>query len=151
MTLDVDPPEPPTLVPVGTEDGGTGADDDYLREQIQSHLEAGAWEEAFSQWADTTDMDVDEFAIAIDLDLFERFDFFWDEFAQRVGYGAPGIPEDWKERQYHDDLATWGQVSSINASMTELGQIVCDILKDDYLDVESSESDDSIDLPDFER
>jgi hypothetical protein len=87
--------------------------------------------------------------IVEELELIARFDFFWDSFADRVGYHAPGIPEDWKERDYHDGLDSWSVVSAINAGLTELGQIVCDVLKADYVDWESAyEAPD--DLPDFD-
>jgi hypothetical protein len=90
-----------------------------------------------------------EFGIVLDLDLIQRFDFFWDSFAERVGYHAPGIPEDWKERDYHPELDSWGTVSSINAGLTELGQVVCDVLKEEYIDWET-EYEAPDDLPDFE-
>jgi hypothetical protein len=65
-----------------------------------------------------------------------------------VGYHAPGIPQDWKERTVHSDLTSWGQVSSINAGLTELGQVVSETLKDGYIDWES-EFEAPDDLPDF--
>lgn len=130
MALDVDPPPPPELDPVDDPDAT------YRREAIQEHLEAGAWEAAFREWAATTDLEAETFAIAEELGLFERFDFFWDDFADRVGYHAPGIPEDWQTAAYHADLDTWGQVSAINAALAEFGQTVCEILATEYLEVE---------------
>jgi enoyl-CoA hydratase/carnithine racemase len=60
----------------------------------------------------------------------------------------PGIPEDWKERDYHDDIDSWATASNINASLTELGQTVCEVLKSEYIDWEGDyESPD--DLPEF--
>jgi len=38
-------------------------------------------------------MDEEDWAIAVDLGLVSRFDFFWDDFADRVGYHAPGSPK----------------------------------------------------------
>lgn len=135
MSLDVEPPPPPTLEAVDAgEDGST-----YRREELEAHLRAGAWDRAFDRWAETTDLPADTYAIARELGLFERFDFFWDEFAERVGYNAPGIPEDWQAANYHDELESWGQVSGINAALAEFGQIVCDVLVEEYLDAESSD------------
>lgn len=145
MPLEVDPPAPPTII---TE--GSAEDDQYLRSEIQSSFASGAWEQAFERWASETSMDEQEFAVATELGLFDQFDFFWDEFAGRVGYNAPGIAEDWKERRYHDELTSWKQVSSINAGLAEFGQVVCEVLKEDYLDVEVPESGEDLDLPDFE-
>jgi hypothetical protein len=151
MSLAVETPAPPTLDTSVDADEYEDADvggDEYRREELQEFLETGAWDEAFEQWAADTEMTEAEFAIVRDLDLIERFDFFWDDFAGRVGYHAPGLPEDWKERDIHPDLDSWGAISSINAGLTELGQTVCDVLKDDYIDWEADyEAPD--DLPDF--
>ena len=151
MSLDVDVPEPPTLEgidPNEYEDAEIVGDTDYRRDELEQFLREGAWEEPFDRWADDTEMTESAFEIMLDMEMLREFDFFWDSFAERVGYHAPGIPEDWKERNYHPDIESWGTVSSINASLTELGQIVCDVLKDDYIDWET-EYEAPDDLPDF--
>lgn len=151
MSLDVETPEPPELREVDPseyEDATVVGDTDYRREELEEFLRDGAWDQAWDEWAAHTDVDEDEFAIVRDLEMIRRFDFFWDGFAERVGYHAPGIPEDWKERELHSELDSWSTVSSINAGLTELGQIVCDVLKEEYIDWESDyEAPD--DLPDF--
>ncbi len=156
MGLEVEPPEPPELEfvdPNEYEDATIAADDgtdvDYRREELQEFLEEGAWEEAFAEWLEDTDLEEREFEIAHDLDLFAEFDFFWDDFADRVGYHAPGIPEDWQEREYHPELDTWGTVSAINAELTEFGQLVCVLLKAEYIDWEA-QYEPPEDLPDFD-
>lgn len=151
MGLDVDTPEPPELQEVDPneyDDAEVADDADYRRTEIEEFLHDGAWERAFSEWADTTDVGAREFRIITDLGLVGQFDFFWDSYADRVGYHAPGIPEDWKERDYHPDLDSWGTVSGINAGLTELGQLVCEVLKAEYIDWET-EYDAPDDLPDF--
>ncbi len=151
MSLDVAVPDPPELEgidPNEYEDAEVVGDTDYKRDELEAFLREGAWEEAFEQWAAETEMSESDFEIMLDLEMIGRFDFFWDSFAERVGYHAPGIPEDWKERNYHPDIESWGTVSSINASLTELGQIICDILKDEYIDWET-EYEAPDDLPDF--
>jgi hypothetical protein len=151
MSLDVEVPEPPELEQVDPneyDDADIVGDTDYRRDDLEAYLKEGAWETAFYQWERTTDIDEEEFEILRDLGLLRQFDFFWDSFAERVGYHAPGIPEDWKEREYHPDIDSWGTVSGINAAVTELGQIVCDVLKDEYIDWEG-EYDAPDDLPDF--
>ncbi len=151
MSLDVAVPDPPELEgmdPNEYEDAEVVGDTDYKRDELEAFLREGAWEESFEQWAAETEMDEQDFEIMLDLEMIGRFDFFWDSFAERVGYHAPGIPEDWKERNYHSDIESWGTVSSINASLTELGQIVCDVLKDEYIDWET-EYEAPDDLPDF--
>jgi len=152
MTLDAETPDPPELEqtdPNEYEDAEIVGDTDYRRDEIEGFLRDGAWEQAFAEWADDTDLSASDYEIADDLDLIERFDFFWDSYAERVGYHAPGIPEDWKECEYHPDIDSWGTVSSINASLTELGQLVCEILKDEYIDWET-EYEAPDDLPDFD-
>ncbi|QLG62308.1 hypothetical protein [Halorarum salinum] len=150
MSLDVDRPDPPALrtVDPSTYDDTEVGGDDYRRDELSEYLEDGAWADAFDQWAAHTDLDEGEWTVVEDLDLVSRFDFFWDDFADRVGYHAPGIPEDWKERDLHDWLDSWSQVSAINATLTELGQIVCDVLKEEYVEWES-EFEEPEDLPDF--
>lgn len=152
MSLDVDPVDPPELEPdvdaSEYEDAEVVGTSDYRREELNQFLEDGAWAEAWAEWTQSTDLIEAEFAIVEELDLFDNFDFFWDSFAGRVGYHAPGIPEDWKEREVHPELTSWSAVSSINASLTELGQIVCDILKEDFIDWES-DYEPPDDLPDF--
>jgi hypothetical protein len=152
MSLDVDPPDPPELAAVDPNEyeDAEVAGGEYRRDDLEALLREGAWEDAFSEWADTTDMDEDDWRIALDLDLVSRFDFFWDDFADRVGYHAPGLPEDWKERDLHPDLDSWGTVSAINAGLTELGQIVCETLKEEYIDWEA-DFDAPDDLPDFDE
>jgi hypothetical protein len=151
MTLDVKRPAPPSLetdADVSEYDDVDVQGDEYRRDELQAFLENGAWETAFEQWAADTRMSEPEFDIARDLGLFSQFDFFWDDFADRVGYHAPGIPEDWQEREYHPGLESWSEVSSINASLTEFGQLVCETLKDDYIDWDA-DYEPPDDLPDF--
>ncbi len=151
MSLDVELPEPPELEgmdPNEYEDAEVVGDTDYRRDELEAFLRKGAWAESFDQWAAGTNLAEREFRIIRDLGMLGEFDFFWDSFAERVGYHAPGIPEDWKQREYHPDLDSWGTVSGINAGLTELGQIVCEVLKDEYIDWES-DYEAPEDLPDF--
>jgi hypothetical protein len=151
MTLDVETPDPPELQemnPNEYEDADVVGDTDYRRDELEAFLRDGAWDRAFAEWTEHTDMDETDFGIVLDLELLRQFDFFWDSHADRVGYHAPGLPEDWKERDLHPDIESWGTVSGINAGLTELGQIVCEVLKDEYIDWET-EYEAPDDLPDF--
>ncbi|PSP72795.1 hypothetical protein BRC70_03635 [Halobacteriales archaeon QH_6_68_27] len=130
MPLDVEPPPPPELEPqVDAEeyDDVNVEVSDYRRDELAEFLADGAWEQAFGEWAADTSVDEPTYEVVRELGLLDRFDFFWDDFANRVGYHAPGIPEDW----------------------TELGQTVCDVLKDDYIDWDA-EYEPPDDVPDFE-
>ena len=152
MSLSVETPPVPELEdvvdPNEYDDAEVIGDTDYRRDQLEELLRDGAWEDAFEQWRATTDVTAEEWRIVLDMDLLSQFDFFWDDFADRVGYHAPGIPEDWKERELHPDVESWKTVSSINAGLTELGQTACEVLKDDYITWES-EYEAPEDLPDF--
>ncbi|MDG5775367.1 hypothetical protein VB773_10820 [Haloarculaceae archaeon H-GB2-1] len=152
MSLDVSPPDPPELNPSLDADAYDDVDvqgEEYRREELQEFLETGAWEQAFDEWAASTGLTEEAYDIARELDMFAEFDFFWDDFADRVGYHAPGLPENWRERALHPDLQNWSTVSSINASLAEFGQIVCEVLKTEYVDWEADYSGPD-DLPDFE-
>ncbi|MBV0901128.1 hypothetical protein [Haloarcula salina] len=151
MTLDVETPPRPELstgVAADEYDDAEVQGDEYRRAELADALDAGAWEDAFGQWAAESSLDADQWAIVTDLDLISEFDFFWDSFAGRVGYHAPGLPEDWREREIHPDIDSWGTVSGINAGLTEFGQVVCEVLAEDYIDWEAEEVD-AGDLPDF--
>ena len=87
MSLDVETPPPPELATGVDADDYDDADvggDEYRREALADFLAAGAWDEAFTAWRAETDVTETEFAIVRDLDLLARFDFFWDDFADRV-------------------------------------------------------------------
>ncbi|WP_336133419.1 hypothetical protein [Natronomonas amylolytica] len=150
MELDVETPPVPELPELDADayDDVEVQGDEYRREEIEELLHEGAWADAFESWAAETDLNTEAFDIAVDLGMFAEFDFFWDDFADRVGYHAPGIPEDWRERDLHPDLDSWETVSGINASMAEFGESVSRTLKEDYIDWEADyEAPD--DLPDF--
>jgi len=153
MSLTTESPDPPELedsIDASEYDDVEVDTSEYRRDELETYLREGAWEQAFDEWAERTDLSDEEFEIVADLELVRQFDFFWDDFAQRVGYHAPGLPEDWRERNLHPDLDSWDTVSGINAGMAELGRTVSDTLKADYIDWES-DADLPDDLPDFDE
>lgn len=143
-----DPPELEAQDPNEYDDAEIMGDTDYRRDELEEFLRDGAWMEAWERWQNDISLTDEEMDIITDLGLFQKFDFFWDSFADRVGYHAPGLPEDWKERDIHPKLDSWSKVSSINAGLTELGQVACDVLKEEYIDWES-DYEPPDDLPDF--
>jgi len=153
MSLTTESPDPPELedsIDASEYDDVEVDTSEYRRDELETYLREGAWEQAFDEWAERTDLSDEEFEIVADLELVRQFDFFWDDFAQRVGYHAPGLPEDWRERNLHPDLDSWDTVSGINAGMAELGRTVSDTLKAGYIDWES-DADLPDDLPDFDE
>ena len=110
MGLDVEQPAPPELEPNLDPDDYEDAEvqgDDYRREELENLMADGAWADAFREWSDGAEMDEADWQVVLDLEMLSHFDFFWDDFADRVGYHAPGIPEDWKTRDLHPDLDSW--------------------------------------------
>src|SRR5699024_6791887 len=74
MSLAVETPPAPSLESGIDADAYDDADvggDEYRRAELEEFLETGAWDDAFSQWADGTGMTEAEFAIVRDLDLLE--------------------------------------------------------------------------------
>jgi len=76
MSLDVETPLPPYL------EGNTNAEecddvdvqgDNYRRAYLQAFLEDRAWEQAFDDWTDDTDVDEEAFGVIVGLGLFKRF------------------------------------------------------------------------------
>lgn len=141
MGLDVDTPEPPTLVE------GQAIDDDrrieeganVRRADLESMLANGAWVQGFDEWVEHTDLGESEWQVISDLGLIEEYDFFWDGSAGRVGYSSPGIPPNWRQQELHPELDSWSMVSSVNAALSELGDTVAEVLTVDYVDWDTPE------------
>ena len=142
MPLDVETPPPPELEAVD-------ADEDYHRDDLERFLRDGAWETAFDAWAAETALDERGFRIVRDLEMIQQFDFFWDDFVSRVGFHAPGLPENWRESELHPELESWEMASTINASLAELGSRAGTILTEEYVDWDTDEEIGE-DLPDFD-
>ncbi|MDS0474271.1 hypothetical protein [Natrinema sp. 1APR25-10V2] len=137
MTLDVETPEPPTLR--GPQDPGdydavdepderTG--DSTRRENLADFLEAGAWEDAFDEWAADTYMNESEFRAVRELGLLEELDFYWNPSAEDVGYRVPTVPEDLTTQ--YDDIDE-GEVEDVQDELAELGRTVSEVLENDYI------------------
>jgi hypothetical protein len=79
MSLDVDPPGPPELAAVDPNEyeDAEVAGGEYRRDDIEALLRDGAWDDAFEEWAASSDMEESDWAIAVELGLVSRFDFFF--------------------------------------------------------------------------
>jgi hypothetical protein len=137
MTLDVEIPDPPALHgsqnvgdfdAVDEPDERTG--DTVRREALADFLEAGAWEDAFDEWAKETYMTEAEFRIVVELGLIDEFDFYWNQSAEDVGYRAPTVPAD--SVAARDDLDEH-DVEDIEEELDSLGLIVSEVLETDYI------------------
>ncbi|WP_284013334.1 hypothetical protein [Halobaculum litoreum] len=135
MALDVEVPDPPSLhgpqprgdyESLGTRD--PDIEDDYRREALRTALRAGAWRDAFAEWAEHTYLTAAEFETAADLGLFDRFDFYWDPATDDVGYRAPTVPDDAPDA-FSDDAA-----GGVDEELDALGRTVSQLLETEYLD-----------------
>ncbi|WP_226483022.1 hypothetical protein [Natrinema amylolyticum] len=137
MTLDVEVPDPPRLH--GSQDPGdydavdepderTG--DNVRREALADFLEAGAWEDAFDEWARDTYLSETEFRAVREAGLLERLDFYWNQSAEDVGYRAPAVPDDLAAtREGLDDV----DIQGIEEELDSLGRTVSEVLENDYI------------------
>ncbi|MDY6779228.1 MAG: hypothetical protein SV760_01500 [Halobacteria archaeon] len=86
---------------------------------VREVLDDGNWDEAVEEWKRDSELDSDDVSL---VETAELLDDFWDAEVNRVGYEAPSIPRDWKEKDYADDVEGWSQVSRINMQLSELGE-----------------------------
>lgn len=133
MSLDVEIPDPPSLrgpQPHGAYEAIDMTDreieDDYRREEIESFLEDGAWQDAFEEWAERTDLSAVDFDSIVERGMIEQFDFYWDPTTDDVGYQAPSVPDETRA-VFEDD------VDGIEMELDELGRVVSERLENDYL------------------
>lgn len=137
MTLDVEPPEPPSLRDPQDRGDYEAIDmrdqqptDDYRRETIAGFLAEGAWRDAFDEWAEHTYLTDAEFAIVLDLELIDGYDFYWDPASDDVGYRSPTLPEDVLDEYGSLEAA---DVEAIDGELDALGRVVSEVLENDYV------------------
>ena len=134
MSLDVPVPEAPSLhgpQPRGEyeaiDNPVDAPGDDYRREELETILESGAWDDAFDEWAAGTMLTPDDFEVVVDYDLIDKFDFYWDATTDEVGYRSPTLPDAARE-----DLSR-GDAGDIDSELDTLGRVVSEMLENDYL------------------
>lgn len=136
MTLDVEPPNPPSLAAKDAEEYEV---DRYQHENLAEHLNQGAWEEGFREWVPNTDLTATEYAIVRDLNLIDDFEFIWSDNTNEVNYRAPTVPDEWSDENIHSDLDSIVTVALIETELDDLGDIVADVLTDYYVDWEDEQ------------
>lgn len=133
MALDVEVPDPPSLrgpqtrgeydaVDVQEED----LEDDYRREELETFFAEGAWQDAFEEWVEVTELGEAEFA-HVDRTVIDRFDFYWDPSTDEVGYRAPELSADQRAELSAEDA------DLIESELDTLGRVVTETLENDYL------------------
>lgn len=134
MSLDVPIPESPSLHGPQSRDEyeaiGNPVDapgDDYRREELETILASGAWDDAFEEWAAQTVLTPEHFQIIVDYELIDKFDFYWDETTDEVGYQSPTLPDEARSEVDRTD------VGDIDSELDTLGRVVSEMLENDYL------------------
>ena len=127
MALDVESPEPPDLTNRGLPGGleaAEGVEGDLRREELERFLRDGAWNEAFKEWAEYTDLTVEEYRSVEEHGLIERLDVYWDPADGRLRAEVPDLPATWD-----DEFA-----STVRVELSDLGRAVIEMLEDAYVD-----------------
>lgn len=131
MALDVETPDPPDLTnrSLPSEfDPLEDVDDlgDLRRAELEEILHDGAWNEAFREWAEYTDLDEEEFRTVLDAGWVDELDVYWHPTERRVRFEVPDPPAavSWNER-----LSTRATVE-----LTDLGETVVETIEDGYVD-----------------
>jgi hypothetical protein len=132
MVLEVPVPDPPSLSHPQQHGEYEAIDmtdqeieDDYRHEELEQFLQAGAWQDAFEQWATETDVTADAFQTLVERGVLDRFDFYWNPQTDETGYRAPALTPD--ERRTVDDPDV------VELELDTLGRIVTEFLENDYL------------------
>jgi hypothetical protein len=127
MHPDVSTPDPPTVSRASRDDGYA---DGAKRADIQAYLAGteNAWDEGFSEWAAETSLTEAAYRAVAAVGLFDEFDFYWDETADRVAYTAPQLRSDPETTRRLSALDTGESASAIDEELDELGATVAGVL-----------------------
>ncbi|KAB1185374.1 MULTISPECIES: hypothetical protein [Haloferax] len=136
MALDVESPNHPDLTNQGTPSELAaseviGSESDLRREELERFLGDGAWNEAFEEWAEYTDLSQTEYEAILERGLVEQIDFFWDPVETRLRFVIPPVPDEWPDGR---DIS-----SKVRTELTDLGQAVIEMLEDGYVDWEDKD------------
>lgn len=137
MASSVEPPAVPELQITRTPEGYGDADVDALggldvfrRDELEAFLRDGAWKEGFNEWAGNTDLTDDELRLALEANLLEQLDFYWDVDASAVSYSAPSVSAE-RRKALDIDHET---ASAIDDALDDLGRTVAEMLDDGYVE-----------------
>lgn len=135
MPSDVETPDPPQLtnrgVPVEFElvelTGGAAA---LRREELETALGDGAWQEAFEEWSEYTDLTAAQIRLLDDRGLFQAFDFYWNPEDALLDFAPPAVPDDLPADVESGSL----DASTVRTELRDLGRAVVEMLEADSLD-----------------
>ena len=139
MGLDVEIPDPPQLSNRGVANEfeaveAVGGAADLRRQEIEEILHDGVWNEAFEEWTEYTDLTEDEFAILVDLEVFQQYDVFWDSTEEQLDFVAPSLPDDWRGRVSVQPTDVNGFSMRAATELTDLGHTIVEMLEDAPID-----------------
>lgn len=130
MALDVATPDPPDLTnrepPAHMDPAADWSVTDLRRAELEAALREGAWEEAFREWAEYTDLTEAEYRTVRDRGLLERLDVYWDPEEERLRVETPSLPGAWPEEG--------PSASVVERELSDLGDAVVEMLADGYVD-----------------
>lgn len=131
MGLAVDAPTPPDLTNRPLPSAIDPADvldstGDLRREELEQALRDGAWDDAFEDWTEDTDLNESEYRAILDAGLIETLDFYWDPYDGGVEFELPSVSERLADRSKLAGLA--------ESELTDLGEAVTKRLDDGALD-----------------
>lgn len=146
MARRVSVPNPPELTNRGvpsefTDVEAVGGAADLRRAELEGILTGGAWQEAFDEWVEYTDLTPAEIDGLRRLGVFERFDVYWDPDAGALDYEVPTVPDDWTDRMADELNDTPADPTTISNALDDLGRIVVTTIEEAYLQFEDEAPD----------
>lgn len=146
MARNVEVPDPPELTNRGLPSAfadveAVGGAADLRRDELEAILADGAWQDAFDEWSEYTDLTPAEIGVLRDAGLFESFDIYWDPAAESLDYEPPSIPHDWGTKARAAGVDSPVNRSLVVEAIDDLGRMVVETIEDAYLRFEDEADD----------
>jgi hypothetical protein len=130
MALAVETPAPPDVtnrsLPAAVDpETIVDATSELRRGELEAALRAGAWDDAFGEWADYTDLSEAEYTAIHDAGLIEGLDIYWHPDEASIEFELPSIPDTVGGDKEFGARAT--------SELTDLGETVTKVLEDGYI------------------
>ena len=131
MVLDVETPDPPDLtnrgLPSGLEDAdAVGSENDLRRAELEALLLEDAWDEAFEEWAEFTDLEPAEYRAILAAGLVDALDFYWDPVTEELTATVPDVPPDFTGFEENGE--------EVRSELEALAETVVAVLESGYVD-----------------
>lgn len=131
MPIDVETPNPPDLTnrplpsSLVSEDLVDGTEV-LRRSELEELLAEGAWNEAFLEWSEYTDLTESEFRVIEVEGIIEQLDIFWNPIEKRLNFDVPSISM--------DDVGSRNLALKASSELVDLCQTVVETLEETYVD-----------------